>query len=65
MYVLMLSASSFAEEIAGIPAGHRLKRAHPTDLRPLLLLAWLWSSTARSALRTTSSRACPFETLPL
>ena len=47
------------------PAGHRPQRARPTDHRPQRHPAWLWGSTARSALRTTSLDAYPSETVPL
>ena len=43
------------------PAGHRRQLAHPTALRPQRHPSWLWSSTARSALQTTSSGAYPSE----
>ena len=43
------------------PAGHHQRLAHPTALRPRRHSSWLWSSTARSALQTISSSACPSE----
>ena len=36
------------------PAGHRPQPARPTALHLGLRPVWLWSSTARSELRTTS-----------